>query len=85
MANANTMSKISAGVAITEDDAAELDHDAALYGPGEEECNAAVWTAEQSAWDALGETDVLRRLGFDAPPEVLAARAEARARFGGAR
>lgn len=34
MANPSTMAKIDAGLAITEDEAAELDHDAALYGPG---------------------------------------------------
>lgn len=34
MANQSTMAKISAGVAITEDEAAELDHDAAMHAPG---------------------------------------------------
>lgn len=38
MANPSTMTKINAGLTITEDEAAELDHDAALYGP------AASWS-----------------------------------------
>ena len=49
MANASTVAKINAGAAITEDEAAELDHDAALYGP------ATAWSVGDRV--EAGETD----------------------------